>query len=166
MLICEGSPAAQCLVTRPPILRDASTRTFDLVQASLHECIAEHKACRFSTASEEQVNDATPDLPTRVLEITGTPEVPSVRLLESNGRKGRYCALSHCWGRVQPLKTLSENLSEHLHSIPLKKLLKTFREAAALVRGLNENYLWIGRLSAHHVPAKAESCRALQSRAR
>ncbi|TRX92944.1 hypothetical protein FHL15_006082 [Xylaria flabelliformis] len=71
-----------------------------------------------------------------------------VKLLESNGLKGRYCALSHCWGSPnnRPLRTVKENLESHLAGIPLSKLPKTFLEASILTRELGIDYLWIDSL--------------------
>ncbi|RYC64405.1 hypothetical protein CHU98_g1806 [Xylaria longipes] len=84
-------------------------------------------------------------LPTRVLSVKNPGHV---KLLESHGLKGRYCALSHCWGSPsnQPLRTVKENLKIHLAGIPSSKLPKTFLEAAIITRELGVDYLWIDSL--------------------
>ncbi|KAI0459846.1 heterokaryon incompatibility protein-domain-containing protein [Xylaria acuta] len=71
-----------------------------------------------------------------------------VKLLESHGLKGRYCALSHCWGSPgnQPLRTVKENLKIHLTGIPFSKLPKTFLEASIITRELGVDYPWIDSL--------------------
>jgi hypothetical protein len=66
--------------------------------------------------------------------------------MESLGKTGRYAALSHCWGKAQPLTTTSGNLSEHLIAIQLDRLPKTFREAVLLARRLDLQYIWIDSL--------------------
>lgn len=84
------------------------------------------------------------NLPTRVLHIGSEHQQP--RLVESAGRTGRYAALSHCWGKAQPLTTTSGNFSEHLIAIQLDRLPKTFREAVLLARRLDLQYIWIDSL--------------------
>jgi hypothetical protein len=88
-------------------------------------------------------------LPTRVLQIIGEIEPPSVRLIETRGiMAAQYCALSHCWGPVdkQPLRTTLANYPCRLGGIANELLPKTFREAIVLTRSLNIEYLWIDSL--------------------
>lgn len=62
--------------------------------------------------------------------------------------KGRYCALSHCWGppEKQPLTTTRVNIQNHLLGIPLKQLPKTFRDTVRLAQGIGIKYVWIDSL--------------------
>lgn len=87
-------------------------------------------------------------LPTRVLSISATPSSISVNLVEGNGMRARYCALSHCWGSTAPLplRTTRQNLLEHLIDIPLVQLPRTFHEAILFTHGLGIQYIWIDSL--------------------
>ena len=84
-------------------------------------------------------------LPTRILEI-GKKGEPSFRLSISNGRKGRYVALSHCWGKRPTTTTTAENIAEKLKSINLDALPANFRDAVIISRELGYEYLWIDSL--------------------
>jgi hypothetical protein len=86
-------------------------------------------------------------LPTRILSV-GSSTSEDVNLVESKGLQGRYCALSHRWGPPErnPLRTLKENLQNHLAGIPFLSLPRTFQEAVTITRGLGINYLWIDSL--------------------
>jgi hypothetical protein len=139
-----GGPASQRFVTQPPIAREPLRDTCRLVEHWINNCCVNHKKC--STAQKEGVPLITP-LPTRVLELSGDPEAPpSVRLLYTNGTQGSYCALSHCWGKVEILRTLHKNLEDHYMGIPLAALPKTFRDAALLAWGIGCRFIWIDSL--------------------
>jgi len=71
-----------------------------------------------------------------------------VKLIESDGREGQYCALSHCWGAAdkRPLRTTQANLHSHLTDIPFTQLPKTFKDAVLLTRSIGIDYLWIDSL--------------------
>jgi hypothetical protein len=86
-------------------------------------------------------------LPTRVLDVRGHVDT-DILLVEGNGAHGRYCALSYCWGAPEAyhLRTLHSNLSGHMTSISITSLPQTFRDAVALVRALDIDYLWIDSL--------------------
>ena len=84
-------------------------------------------------------------LPTRILEI-GRKGEPSLRLSISSGRKGRYVALSHCWGKRLTTTTTVKNIDEHLKSINLDALPANFRDAVIITRELGYEYLWIDSL--------------------
>lgn len=59
----------------------------------------------------------------------------------------RYAALSHCWGRIEMIRTMEATLSDSmLEGIRWTDLPKTFQEAVLLVRELGIDYLWIDSL--------------------
>ncbi len=68
--------------------------------------------------------------------------------METNGTKGRYCTLSHCWGPVEkrPLLTVNANYEEHVQGILIDRLPKTFRETLLFARGIGIEYVWIDSL--------------------
>ena len=113
--------------------------TCDLVRSWLKECVSLHDQC--------SVVDL-PCLPTRVLKLSGCHGSPSIKLLETNGKKERYCALSHCWSPVekQPLRTMRANLQIHLAGIDFQQLPKTFKDAVTFARGIDIDYVWIDSL--------------------
>ena len=84
-------------------------------------------------------------LPTRILEIGKEGEL-NLRLSISNGRKGCYVALSHCWGKRPTTTTTVKNIAEHLESIRLATLPANFRDAVIISRALGYKYLWIDSL--------------------
>ena len=88
------------------------------------------------------------ELPTRVLQISGSPEDSLVKLIETKGMKGCYCALNHCWGPVnkRPPMTTRANLQAHLERIPFEQLSRTFGDTVMLVQGIGIEFIWIGSL--------------------
>src|SRR3569833_1467256 len=144
-----GTAASESIVTRPPILHDTSVEISPVVQTWLHNCLEHHDKCRLSTRFlAAEALGAEFELPLRVISIEGDGENLVARLVKTNGLRGRYCALSHCWGSAdkRPLRTTRSNLGGHLMGIPLDQFSLTFRDALALTQGLNINYLWIDSL--------------------
>jgi hypothetical protein len=59
-----------------------------------------------------------------------------------------FIALSHAWGprKHRPLKTVKKNVEKHKIGIETAALLRTFRDAVAVGRRLEEKYLSIDSL--------------------
>jgi hypothetical protein len=91
-----------------------------------------HKSC---LASEDM------PLPRRVVDV-GTPN-RHPRLIESDGKSGKYIALSHSWGGIAPLITTKANLTPMKQGLPLGSFPKTFRETMLVARNLRVQYAWI-----------------------
>lgn len=132
------STACTTLVDRPPILGPHMNETRDLIWHWRNVCTT-HQSC---VAEEDAL------MPTRVLRLCGDSPRPSIQLLGSRGQKGRYIALSHCWGSTgkQPLQTTSKNLIAHQVGIPFKDLPKTFQDLVALAQAIGYSYVWIDSL--------------------
>lgn len=83
----------------------------------------------------------------RIIDV-GDESSSTIRLIETTGLKGRYCALSHCWGPPdkRPPCTTTENEKSHFEGVEIATLPNTFREAIELTRGLGIRYLWIDSL--------------------
>jgi len=132
---------------RPPVLYNNLLEVNGLVGTWLYACMSDHEQCRL-------VPDPGPfkaevvELPRRLLSISAVDGNLSVKLVQTKGTTGHYCALSYCWGAPDrhPLRTTRSNLAEHLDGIPLDNLPATFRGALALTGGLNIGYLWIDSL--------------------
>jgi hypothetical protein len=67
----------------------------------------------------------------------------------SKGEKGRYLALSHCWGVStinERLTTTLATLEIRLKSIPMSLMPANFYDATIITRKLGYRYLWIDSL--------------------
>ncbi len=69
-------------------------------EAQLARCLAQHTDC----GSDSQT---PPVLPTRVIDVGSTSgsDGDTVKLIQTEGARGRYVALSHCWGDPKLLAT-------------------------------------------------------------
>jgi len=89
-------------------------------------------------------------LPSRVVDVR-LGSGSRVRLVTTNkGERGRYCALSYCWGPKSPNDSQTTLLRATLESfkqcLPVRELPPTIREAIEVARRLNVPYLWVDRL--------------------
>jgi hypothetical protein len=85
-----------------------------------------------------------------VLDV-GDAENPNRLLLyhtENNTEKerGKYIALSHCWGMAKPISTTKGTLEAHCKEIKFGDLPKSFRDAVITTRQLGVQFLWIDSL--------------------
>ncbi|KAK4078188.1 uncharacterized protein Triagg1_3204 [Trichoderma aggressivum f. europaeum] len=145
----DGSPAALSgnFCTEPPLPSDNCPEAFDFIRSWMQTCSQQHGDCE-GTLSKSSPNEAAgPQLPTRILDI-GPLNQESVSLLETNGQRGKFCALSYCWGPegTQTLVTTRDNINDHLNGIPFNSLPKTFQDAIIMTRQLGIRYLWIDSL--------------------
>jgi hypothetical protein len=137
------TPAEEHFISRVPIFQDHFEATFQLINDWVKNC-AEHPECNHDKSGV--LSEKLAVLPTRVLEISGSHEKPLVRLVETNGQRADYCALSHCWGQIELITTTCDNFQKHLRNIPFDTLPKTFRDAVYLAQGIAIPYLWIDSL--------------------
>ncbi|RWA10454.1 hypothetical protein EKO27_g4648 [Xylaria grammica] len=88
-------------------------------------------------------------MPTRVIDL-GAPEGKSrPRLLITNGVKGRYVALSYCWGTgrgIHKLKLRTETLYDFQVAIDEQLMTRAHREGLQIARELGYQYIWIDAL--------------------
>ena len=78
-----------------PLSAGNSGEDFKLAQKWLQGCLHSHATCPKS-------NPETP-LPTRIIDVGPSNALTEPYLLHSNGKRGLYIALSHCWGGKVPL---------------------------------------------------------------
>jgi hypothetical protein len=101
------------------------------------------------TGQSMRESDEETELPTRVLAV-GSLEAPDLRLYCSKkGERGKYIALSHCWGtdqEQQPLQTTKNELEIYQQGIDFNELPKTFKNAVTVAREIKVQYLWIDSL--------------------
>ncbi|KAL7754536.1 hypothetical protein ACKLNR_015534 [Fusarium oxysporum f. sp. zingiberi] len=121
----------------------------DTLKMWLKECES-HEQCIKSLPNTKEAK-----LPTRVLDLTGSSDIPSdpndikIKLRETEeGETGTYTALSYCWGANPDLhfKTTSENLQKHKEGISFFDLPLTQRETILATLYLGIRYLWIDGL--------------------
>lgn len=114
-------------------MQSDSEVAFRRIEAWLDNCRSHHPSCRPPPTN--------PQLPTRVIDVSFTDR--EVTLFESNGQRGRYMTLSHCWGTSSRLTTTKETLEDLKNGIATSFLPKTFQDAIKITRRLGVKYLWI-----------------------
>jgi Heterokaryon incompatibility protein (HET) len=114
----------------------------------MDDCLANHEDCKV-TLSGNIINEyREPQLPKRVLAINPDTTPAQIRLLATDGLRGNYAALSHCWGppEKRPLRTTHANLKDHLNDIAFEKLPKSFQDAIIVTGAVGLRFLWIDSL--------------------
>jgi hypothetical protein len=114
----------------------------------LDKCQNNHPECS---------NDELGFMPTRVVDV-GRSENQEPRLVltadlnradpHSNITASRYLAVSHCWGSTMPptATTTLSTIAEHLQTIPMTGLTRTFTDCIGIARRMQVQYLWIDSL--------------------
>ncbi|KAJ4327851.1 hypothetical protein N0V84_001661 [Fusarium piperis] len=83
-------------------------------------------------------------LPTRVIDVgSGNGKV---KLFISQGAKGDYIALSHCWGGPIATVLQTTNIKEFSQALPYDQLPLNFKDAINITRRLGFRYIWIDSL--------------------
>ncbi|KAI6260542.1 hypothetical protein MCOR29_008042 [Pyricularia oryzae] len=114
-----------------------SDANFAVARSWFDACCNEHNGCPPRTMNE---------LPTRLVDVGEAPDW-NVRLAETQGGRGEYVALSHCWGMGSMKLTLrQDNLKPFLETIPVAELPANFRDAITITRKLGMRYIWIDSL--------------------
>lgn len=108
-----------------------------------NNCVKNHVGCRGINPGEELRGSWNP---TRLLDLGENGPSDRVQLIHTDELPDAvpYTALSHCWGTIQHLCLLEENLQDSRRAIPIQQLSKTFRDAvAATLLRLGVRYIWI-----------------------
>ena len=95
---------------------------------------------------EHECSSSDVPLPTRVLDIDAGLSYPGIKLIETYGQKGRYIALSHCWGQYHTITTTRATLARRKGGIGMEDIPKTFQDTVSLARMLHIRYIWIDSL--------------------
>ncbi|KAI8950437.1 heterokaryon incompatibility protein-domain-containing protein [Xylaria longipes] len=88
-------------------------------------------------------------MPTRVIDLGDSESKSKPRLLITNGLKGRYVALSYCWGTrcgIHKLKLRTETLQAFQINIDEQLMPRAHREGLQIARELGYQYIWIDAL--------------------
>ena len=136
----EGTVAAKELPRRT-IGLSGSEKSIACIQRWLHECDSNHPTCRLGLVGD--LIEAEPQMPTRVIDVVSFDGKKSPRLLETNGLRARYIAVSHSWGTVVKPYTTMKNIESLKERIDLENLPKTFYDSIYIARKLEVQYVWI-----------------------
>lgn len=108
-----------------------------------------HPTCRVKKRSlHDALLGETVALPSRLIDVGRSDGTEDPRVLETNGMRGTYLTLSHCWGQGVITRTLSENLDKRKKGIAMDELSASLRDAVFITRRLGFRYLWIDSLCA------------------
>ncbi|KAH8594451.1 heterokaryon incompatibility protein-domain-containing protein [Bisporella sp. PMI_857] len=114
-----------------------SQQSLQWAKNQISSCIISHEQCHI-TASDF--------LPTRLICVMPLNQDGDVVLVDGSmiPQDARYCALSYCWGGLEPgCKTTASTLADRKTCISWKSLTKTFQDAIMITRQLDVPYLWI-----------------------
>lgn len=100
----------------------SSPECLQLAREWLVSCESVHAKCKEDKSAFEY--------PTRLIEIAdGAYRLVTIDL--NSSRSTRYVALSHCWGKAQPLKTCRANIDRHMENgVSQSELPATFIDAS------------------------------------
>ena len=129
-------PSSSTVSNRPIARYPGSSTNLVKISSWLNNC-QEHHNCKTMQGI----------MPTRLIEITGTPETISMRLRQTEDIGSvPFAALIYGWGGEQPMKCLSSNIVSYGTAIPFEKQLPTIKDAAKVCQGMGLHYLWIDAL--------------------
>ena len=116
-----------------------SRENLELGMQWLTRCLTEHGECKMP-------GEASPALPTRVIDVNAGEDGSIIRLVSSTGCRGPYISLSHVWGRTKTLTTTLATFKERSDEMAVESLPKTFQDAVGIARQLSIRYVWIDSL--------------------
>jgi len=130
-------PSSSTVSNRPIERYPGSGTSLTRVSSWLHDCRESH-SCKTTPGP----------MPTRLIEITGTPETTTSLRLRQTEEAGRvpYAALSYCWGGEQDMKCLSSNIVAYGTAIPFEEQPPTIKDAAKACLEMGLQYLWVDAL--------------------
>ncbi|KAF2794151.1 HET-domain-containing protein, partial [Melanomma pulvis-pyrius CBS 109.77] len=111
----------------------------------MDECSSSHNDCLVTSTTQDDSSR-----PARLLDITPIQRGSEVgiKIIETtSGRSYRYACLSHRWDiAIKHHQTTTENISNFLDFLNLNLMPANFRDAVAIARDLNIQYVWIDSL--------------------
>jgi hypothetical protein len=76
-------------------------------------------------------------LPARVI------DVENLSIVTTGGQRGRFAALSYCWGQSTQTLLLTSTLAKMSHHIDIDTLPQSIQDAILVVRSISIKYLWV-----------------------
>ncbi|KAF2838075.1 HET-domain-containing protein [Patellaria atrata CBS 101060] len=114
-----------------------SEECLGLARDWLHNCVQRHKGCRPSSL-------ILPTLPTRVIDVLNVGDAnPTVTLVDGEGRREGFAALSYCWGPDRDLILTKDTEASLRAGLELDKFPLTLRHAIVAAHKLRLRYIWI-----------------------
>lgn len=145
-----GDPMVQSGISSRARIPRLSLDSIDvsLMKDWIKECYHNHRECSGDPQHLPNRSDLSRPLPKRVLQITGDPADPCIRLYETEGDLGEYVALSYCWGTSTSLDflTTTETIDARKKRIRIRDLPQTYVDAIRITQKLDKQYLWIDAL--------------------
>jgi hypothetical protein len=125
-----------------------SEASLDIIRKWVDVCSKSHVECLPSTSLNYPAqtvwgNIEDTILPTRLIDIGPSDGTGRPFLKVTNGERGRYISLSHCWGKSTQFTTIKETLNARMQGFSMELLPKTFQDAIIISRSLGIRYLWI-----------------------
>lgn len=119
--------------------------TVSWLKTWLNTCTRDHELYQSGLSGHPTKNEPVL-LPSRVIAVGDKYQQPC--LIETQGSKGLYTVLSHCWGPPgkQPLSTTKSNLASRTQGIPWNELPKTFQDTIMVTSSVGIPYIWIDSL--------------------
>ncbi|KAL4901079.1 heterokaryon incompatibility protein-domain-containing protein [Aspergillus multicolor] len=109
-----------------------------LVKSWINNCVESHTECARLSASD-------PVMPDRLVYV-GKDFARPYLYINSPAARGKYAALSHCWGGKISQSLRKNTLPEFVEHIPSAALPLTFQHAIEVCQNLGIEYLWIDSL--------------------
>ena len=133
---CLGTPLPMLFRSEPPELRLVAESRLVHAGDLYDRCQSHHLSC----------STAKPELPRRALSVGTSTE--GIHLLEVvPGTRGRYAALSYCWGGKTPLLCSTKaTIPSHLQHIEWESLPSVFQDAIQVTRRVKLELIWIDAL--------------------
>ena len=131
-----GDDAAEYVTARPLRTDVGGQHAASQIKIWLGECDENHQ-CR------EQRSDSP--LPRRVIEVSPSGG-QQPRIIESNGRRGSYAALSYCWGKQPFLSLTCNNYRQLMDGLDMSLVSPTIRDAVLVTQSMAIPYLWVDAL--------------------
>jgi hypothetical protein len=132
---CEKSPS-----------KNIEHRQLPHVQRWLQNCLEAHSLCTINPTELSSLPTRILDLGSNKMDYGSSNSSDTIYLLETNGLKGQYMTLSHCWGKSHPFTTTTANLNERRNGMAVDDLPLTYKDAVAITRAIGIRYLWIDSL--------------------
>lgn len=126
-----GDPAADIVMARKPQFVVDGDLAFTEIRRWISECKT-HNACPLPVEKY---------LPTHVIDVVASGENRECRLVETNGTKGYYVALSYCWGPSQKGVTTDNNADARKKRLEVECLSRKVQDAVHVTRGLGFKYI-------------------------
>jgi len=116
----------------------ASEASISWARSQISECCKNHSCLPMLRSTQ---------FPSRVLDVSGLLGDRVNLVITARKFSARYICLSHCWGDQNSIvRTMTNNLEEHIKGIQISSLPVTFRDAIDISRRLGIRYLWIDSL--------------------